>query len=80
MFTRAGCSPRSQLRLVLKIASLFRGQIPLYQPLQLACGPGDLGHTDLPWPAPSSTLSVAVSSVCPAQDWLQQRTRVSIVA
>ncbi len=59
MFTRAGCSPRSQLRQAFEIASPFRGRNPLYLPLQLACGPGDSGHTDLPWPAPSSTLSVA---------------------
>ncbi len=64
MFTRAGYSPRSQLRLGLRIAFLFRGRIPLSQPLQLACGPGDLGHTDLPWPVPSSHLAWAVLLVC----------------
>ena len=80
MFMRVGFNPQSQLRQAFEIAFPFRGRNPLYLPLQLACGPGDSGHTDLPWPAPSSTLSVAVSSVCPAQNWLQQRTRVSIVA
>ena len=64
MFTRAGCSPRSQLRLGLGIAFPFRGRNPLSQPLQLACGPGDPGHTDLPWPAPSSPLAEAVPLVC----------------
>src|SRR5439155_27121385 len=64
MFTRAGCSPRSQLRLGLGIAFPFRGRSPLSQPLQLAFGPGDPGHTDLPWPAPSSPLAEAVPLVC----------------
>ncbi len=64
MFTRAGCSPRSQLRLGLGIAFPSRGRSPLSQPLQLACGPGDPGHTDLPWPAPSSPLAEAVPLVC----------------
>ncbi len=64
MFTRTGYSPRSQLRQAFEIAFPFRGRNPLYLPLQLACGPGDSGHTGLPWPAPSSTLSVAVSTVC----------------
>jgi hypothetical protein len=67
MFTRASFSPRSQLRQALGVSSPFRGWNPLYLPLQLACGPGDSGHTDLPWPAPSSALSAAVSPVCPAQ-------------
>ena len=80
MFMRMGYNPQSQLRQVFEIAFPFRGRNPLYLPLQLACGPGDSGHTDLPWPAPSSTLSVAVSSVCLALGQLQQRTRVSIVA
>ncbi len=80
MFMRMGYNPQSQLRQAFEIAFPLRGRNPLYLPLQLACGPGDSGHTDLPWPAPSSALSAAVSSVCPAQDWLQQRTRVSIVA
>ncbi len=64
MFMRVGFNPQSQLRQAFEIAFPFRGRNPLYLPLQLACGPGDSGHTDLPWPAPSSTLSVAVSSVC----------------
>ncbi len=80
MFTRTGYNPRSQLRQAFEIASPLRGRNPLYLPLQLACGPGDSGHTDLPWPAPSSILSMAVSSVCLALGQLQQRTRVSIVA
>jgi len=65
-FTRAGCSPRSQLRQDLGITSPFRGRNPLFPPLQLACGPGNSGHTDLPWPTPSSALSAAVPLVCPA--------------
>ena len=77
MFTRAGYSPRSQLRQAFEIAFPFRGRNPLYLPLQLACGPGDSGHTDLPWPAPSSTLSVAVSSVCPASKEASNRGRGS---
>src|SRR5205807_4243156 len=48
----------------LGIAFPFRGRSPLSQPLQLACGPGDPGHTDLPWPAPSSPLAEAVPLVC----------------
>ena len=64
MFMRAGCSPQSQLRLGLGITFPFRGRSPLSQPLQLACGPGDPGHTDLPWPAPSSPLAEAVPLVC----------------
>ena len=67
MFTRMGYNPRSQLRQAFEIAFPFRGWNSLYLPLQLACGPGDSGHTDLPWPAPSSALSAAVSPVCPAQ-------------
>ncbi len=54
MFTKAGFSLRFQLRQAFEIAFPFRGRNPLYLPLQLACGPGDSGHTDLPWPAPSS--------------------------
>ncbi len=50
MFTRMGYNPRSQLRQAFEIAFPFRGRNPLYLPLQLACGPGDSGHTDLPWP------------------------------
>ncbi len=50
MFTKAGCSLRSQLRQAFEIAFPFRGRNPLYLPLQLACGPGDSGHTDLPCP------------------------------
>ena len=69
MFTRASYSPRSQLRLGLGITFPFQGRNPLSQPLQLACGPGDLGHTDLPWPAPSSLLARAVPLVCPAFRW-----------
>ncbi len=41
---------------VYGIASPFRGRIPLSPPLQLACSPGVSGHTDLPWPPPSSGL------------------------
>jgi len=65
-FTRASCSPRSQPRQGLRITFPFRGWIPLSLPLQLACGPRDSGHTDLPWPTPSSALSAAVPLVCPA--------------
>ncbi len=43
MFTRTGYSPRSQLRQAFEIAFPFRGRNSLYLPLQLACGPGDLG-------------------------------------
>ncbi len=67
MFTRVSFNPRSQLRQAFEIAFPLRGRNPLYLPLQLACGPGYSGHTDLPWPAPSSALSAAVSSVCLAQ-------------
>ncbi len=41
---------------VYGIASPFRGRYPLSPPLQLACSPGVSGHTDLPWPPPSSGL------------------------
>ncbi len=41
---------------VYGIASPFRGRHPLSPPLQLACSPGVSGHTDLPWPPPSSGL------------------------
>ena len=41
---------------VYGIASPFRGRNPLSPPLQLACSPGVSGHTDLPWPPPSSGL------------------------
>ncbi len=54
MFTRVGFNPRSQLRQAFGISFPFRGRDSLYLALQLACGPGDSGHTDLPWPAPSS--------------------------
>ena len=70
MFTRAGYSPRSQLRQGLRITFLFRGRNPLSLPLQLACGPGDSGHTDLPWPTPSSALSAAVPPECPSEFFL----------
>src|SRR5207247_8813304 len=63
MFMRAGCSPQSQLRLGLGITFPFRGRTPLSQRLQLACGPADPVHTDLPWPAPSSPLAEAVPLV-----------------
>ena len=65
MFTRTGYSPRSQLRQGLGITFSFRSWSPLSLPLQLTCGPGDPGHTDLPWPTPSSALSAAVPLVCP---------------
>ena len=73
-FTRAGCSPRSQLRQGFGITSPSRGGNPLSLPLQLACGPGDSGHTDLPWPAPSSILSMAVPSVCADQNLIRLAT------
>src|SRR2546427_8775446 len=57
---RSGFSPQSQLREGLRIAFLFRGRDPLSLPLQPACGPGVSGHTDLPWPPPSSALAAAV--------------------
>jgi hypothetical protein len=63
MFTRVSCNPQSQLRQAFGISFPFRGWHPLYLPLQLACGPGDSGHTDLPWPAPYSAFSAAVSPV-----------------
>ncbi len=50
MFTRAGCSPRSQLRYGLGVGFSSRSCSPLSIPLQPACGPGDSGHTDLPLP------------------------------
>ena len=49
-----------------EIGFLSRGCGPLSRALQPACGPEVSGHTDLPWPPPSSTFSVAVSLVCPA--------------
>ncbi len=64
MFTRAGCSPRSQLRYGLGVGFSFRSCSPLSIPLQPACGPGDSGHTDLPLPVPSSALSAAVPQEC----------------
>ena len=70
MFTRASYSPRSQLRPGFGITYPSRGRNPLSQPLQLACGPEDSGHTDLPWPTPSSTLSAAVPSECPLEKLL----------
>src|SRR4030067_1062846 len=69
MFTRAGCSPRSQLREGFGIPFPFRGRSPLSPPLQLACGPGDAGHPALPLPPPSSDLSSAVPPVCPSESF-----------
>ncbi len=46
MFMRMGYDPQSQLRQAFEIAFPFQGWNPLYLPLQLACGPGDSGHTD----------------------------------
>ena len=48
---------------VYGITSPFRGRNPLSLPLQPACGPGVSGHTDLPWPPPSSALAAAVPLV-----------------
>ena len=59
-FVRASFSPQSQLGEVFGITFPFRGRNSLYLPLQPACSPGVSGHTDLPWPPPSSTLAVAV--------------------
>ncbi len=47
MFTRVRFNPRSQLRQAFEIAFPLRGRNPLYLPLQLACGPGYSGHTDV---------------------------------
>src|SRR3989304_4473754 len=52
-------------RAIWQVATPCRGRSPLSHPLQPACGPRDLGHTDLPWPAPSSLLARAVPLVCP---------------
>jgi hypothetical protein len=70
MFTKASFSLRSQLRQGFEIAFPFQGRDPLSLPLQLACSPGDSGHTDLPWPAPSSVLSTAVPLECPLENFL----------
>src|SRR5260370_16693940 len=80
MFMRAGCSPQSQLRLGLGITFPFRGRSSLSQPLQLACGPGDPGHTDLPWPAPSSPLAEAVPLVCLHSRWNTMSTNSTVPA
>ena len=47
------------------IASPFRVRNTLSLPLQPACSPKVSGHTDLPWPSPSSTLTVAVPLIRP---------------
>src|SRR5512137_1258607 len=61
----AGCSRQSQLRYGFGIGFSFRSCIPLSIPLQPACGPGDSGHTDLPWLAPSSIYTMAVPIAFP---------------
>ncbi len=37
----------------------------MWRALCTACSPGNSGHTDLPSPTPSSSLSLAVSHECP---------------
>jgi hypothetical protein len=45
-----------ELRRYLRISFSFQSCISLLLPLPRACSPGDLKHTDLPLPAPSSCL------------------------
>ncbi len=66
-FMSASFSRQFQLRYGLEIGFSFRSRIPLSIPLQPACGPGDSGHTDLPWLAPSSTYKVAVPLAFPSR-------------
>ncbi len=63
----ASFSRQFQLRYGLEISFSFRSRIPLSIPLQPACGPGDSGHTDLPWLAPSSTYKMAVPLAFPSR-------------
>ncbi len=38
---------------------------PIVVTIEPACGPGVSGHTDLPWPLPSSALTAAVPLIRP---------------
>ncbi len=81
MFHEGGFHTSIQTTAGFRIAFPFRGRNPLYLPLQLACGPGDSGNTDLPWPAPSSIFISGGSPQCvQLKTGCKRGMRVSIVA
>ncbi len=62
----SGCRPQSELRQALRIGSYLHTTGSLYLPLQHVCSPGRKGRADLTSSPPSSHLTVAVSTECPA--------------
>src|SRR5437868_13558468 len=61
------CREQSELRRLFEIGSRSRACSPLSPPLQHVCSPAHKGHEDLTSSPPSSGLSPAVSSECPAE-------------
>ncbi len=62
----SGCRPQSELRQALRIGSYLHTTGSLYLPLLHVCSPGRKGRADLTSSPPSSHLTVAVSTECPA--------------